>query len=109
MEIGFVSTFLPQRCGIATYTNFLATALKNAAPDLKIRIVAEREAEAKRQENFVVNPCWSREHDIAAEIAPHIEGVDIVHIQHEYAIFGYSADLVRLLEAVPKGVKKVIT
>jgi len=109
MKVGFISTFLPQRCGIATYTNFLTTALRNTAPELSIRIIAESEAEAKSQDNFEVNPCWSRKRSLASEIKPSLEGLDIVHIQHEYAIYGPLTNVIELLDDVPPNIKKVIT
>ena len=84
MRIGFVSTYPPIECGIATYTSYLNEALKK-----------------RGNETFVVSPLGAQGEgvfpvyrpasasmatqifDISAELTP-----DIVHVQHEYGLYG---------------------
>ncbi|MFC1534364.1 glycosyltransferase [Thermodesulfobacteriota bacterium] len=84
MRIGFISTYPPIECGIATYTSYLNEALKKSG-----------------NETFVVSPLGAHGEgvfpiyrpestsmptqifDISAEFTP-----DIIHIQHEYGLYG---------------------
>ncbi len=107
MKIAFVSTFLPQRCGIATYTDYLTRAMRKVDPSLHIKIIAERYASSLREENFEVVPCWDRKGDYVAPILKEAEGFDLVHVEHEYSIYGFDERLPTLLKKLPA--KKVIT
>jgi len=84
MRIGFISTYPPIECGIATYTSYLNEALRKVG-----------------NETFVVSPLGAQGvgvfpiyrpestsmatqiFDISAEFTP-----DIIHIQHEYGLYG---------------------
>jgi 1,2-diacylglycerol 3-alpha-glucosyltransferase len=84
MRIGFVSTYPPIECGIATYTSYLNEALRKVG-----------------NETFVVSPLGAQGvgvfpiyrpestsmptqiFDISAEFTP-----DIIHIQHEFGLYG---------------------
>lgn len=106
MKIGIISTYLPQRCGIATYTDYLTDAmLKNT--DLHIKIIAEDLAQSRREERLEVIPAWNRNEDYPKKIIPLVDDVDVLHIQHEYSIYSFDSRLPSLLESIEK--KKIIT
>ena len=109
MRLGFISTFLPQRCGIATYTNYLAGTLRKVFPELHIKILAENEAYTKNLENLEVRPCWDRNYDFTDAISSHMDGLDVVHLQHEFSIHSSLDRLKSLFAACPDGIRKVVT
>ncbi len=109
MKIAFVSTYLPKHCGIATYTDYLIQAIREIDPILEIKVVAEKGADSFKRENFEVNPCWDRNEDYIQPIISHTKNVDIVHIQHEYGIYGLDERLPSVLRELDANVQKVLT
>ena len=104
-RLAIVSTYAPRRCGIATFSQDLATALAEAAPDLAVEICAldrdglEYPAEVSTVIEQDSHPAYRR---AAARLAE--SGVDAVVIEHEFGIFGggdgawiasFAAELVR--------------
>lgn len=109
MRLAYVSTYLPQHCGIATYTDYLVHGIKTVEPKLQISIIAENEASPVDEENFKVIPCWRRNEDYPEAIFNQTRNFDTVHIQHEYSIYKFDERLPRLLERLKGQVKLVIT
>jgi len=109
MRVGYVSTYLPQRCGIATYTSYLVGGMREAAPQIQVRVIAEREASPLRREGLEVVPCWDRRENYVDQIIDHVEGVDLVHIQHEYSIYSFDDRLPTLLTKLPRSLGRVVT
>ena len=109
MRIGYISTYLPQRCGIATYTSYLIGGFKEAAPDIQVRVLAERGASPLQQEALEVVPCWDRRENYVEQLLAHVEGVDLVHIQHEYSIYSFDDRLPTLLTKLPSSIGRVVT
>ena len=109
MKIAYVSTYLPQRCGIATYTDYLIRGIKQVDPTSEIKVVAERGASPVKREKFEVIPCWDRKENYVESIIQHTKGADIVHVQHEYSIYKFDDRLPSVLEELDPTVKKVIT
>ena len=60
MKIAYVSTYLPQQCGIATYTDYVIRAIQKVSPLVDIKVVAEKGALPVKQDKFEVVPCWDR-------------------------------------------------
>jgi glycosyltransferase involved in cell wall biosynthesis len=104
-RLAIVSTYAPRRCGIATFSQDLTTALAEAAPDVDVEICAldrdglEYPAEVSTVIEQDSHPSYRR---AAARLAD--SGVDAVVIEHEYGIFGghdgawitsFAAELVR--------------
>lgn len=108
-KIAYVSTYFPQKCGIAAYTSFLVEEMRKISPKIHVRVIAEKEALPVRRKFFEVIPCWSRNEDYVEQILAHSNDVDILHVQHEYSIYKFDDRLPTLLESLPRKVKKVIT
>jgi glycosyltransferase involved in cell wall biosynthesis len=108
MNIAYISTFLPQRCGIATYTDYLTNALLSVDKKIKIKIVAEKSASPFDKGRIKCLACWSREEDYVKPILSNCTDVDVVHVQHEYSIYKQDQRLPSLLKLLGKA-KKVIT
>ena len=108
MKVGYVSTFLPQRCGIATYTAYLIHGLQNVAPYIDIKVIAEDQAAPMKSNGFEVLPCWNRTQEYVTPILKHIKDLDVLHIQHEYSIYSFDDRLPILLEKLTNS-RKVIT
>ena len=109
MKVAYVSTYLPQQCGIATYTNYLVKGIREVDPALSIKIIAERGAAPIKQEKLEVVPCWDRNEHYSEDIISHTVGADIVHIQHEYGIYKFDDRLPSMLKSLDQKIKKVIT
>lgn len=108
-SLAYVSTFLPQRCGVATYTSYLVEGIREVAPDVKIKIIAEKGALPVRRENFEVIPCWSRNENYVEQIFRRSNDVDVMHVQHEYSIYKFDDRLPSLLTKLPAGTRKIVT
>ena len=94
MRVGFVSTYPPAECGIATYTQYLREALNPAEHESFVICQAGGAGEG-------VFPLWhpgqrfsENVFGTATRMTP-----DVVHIQHEYGLFGsqHGAEVVDLL------------
>ncbi len=84
MRIALVSTYPPIECGIATYSNFLVDAMRLTSNEL--HIVSQYGAKGK-----AVYPAYcAKQGDIAKKIFDMTMRFtpDVVHIQHEYGLFG---------------------
>ena len=89
MRIAFVSTYPPIECGIGTYTGFLVEALRKTPSE--IHIISQHGAEGRH-----VYPAYSPGDDgIAGKIFNAAVKVtpDLVHIQHEFGLFGELAGI----------------
>lgn len=84
MRIGFISTYPPIECGIATYTKYLTDEIKKL--NHVVHIISEYGALGER-----VHPVYnSQDPDIAYKIFNTTIklGLEVVHIQHEFGLFG---------------------
>ncbi len=92
----FISTALPRMCGIATFTNYIASHFSAISgmplgQNPKAKIVAlHNPAQSLRYKNeveFIIRQVQKRDYIEAADFL-NISPVDVVCIQHEYGIFG---------------------
>ena len=113
LRIAFVSSNLPRRCGIATFSADLMAAVKAADPRVTCRIAAIDEPNAIRLYGDEVR--WRiRQGDAssyrAAAEAINRSSVNIVNVQHEFGLYGtwndgvYEDHLRPFLEALRKPV-----
>ena len=95
VKIAFVSTSVPRRCGIATFTADLKAAVQAADPAAKVLQAAIDERVTVRAYGPDVR--WRiRQGDAAsyraAATAINASGVDVVNLQHEFGLYGTWAD-----------------
>lgn len=111
MNIGYISTYPPTRCGIGTYTSYLSRALLRVDKKVKISIIAENGAKEIKEKLFETAPCFDRKEDYVQRINASVArfSSDIVHIQHEFAIFNPDERFLNLLEEQKKKTKIVLT
>jgi len=108
MKIAYVSTYLPQQCGIATYTNYVIRAIQKVSPLVDVKVVAEKGASPVKREKFEVVPCWDRNENYVVPILSNILDADIVHIQHEFGIYKLDDRLPTLLKRLTAERKRTI-
>jgi len=103
---GFLSTYPPTQCGLATFTSALVSSLRSPRDVVGIVDVVDvassrRPAEVRHQ--------WVRGQRGGAEsAAARLNGFDIVLVQHEYGIFG-GPDGQDVLDVVRAVTRPVIT
>jgi glycosyltransferase involved in cell wall biosynthesis len=102
-SIALVGNSLPRRCGIATFTNDLQRALRDARPDLRTGIVAMNDRpERYDYPDSVVQEIEAGDRDAYAAAAAFLNGgaYEAVSLQHEFGIFGgeSGANILSLLE-----------
>ena len=116
VKVAYLSTYPPTHCGVAEYTRFLTSALKSIYPKLDLRVfsdISENGAEIRTDGRVKVHPAFSRKSErynrLLDELAA-IGGVDLLHVQHEFGIFGHHDAILRAcLEAKrEKLVKKIV-
>lgn len=109
-HIAYVSTYVPKKCGLATYTHHLRNAIASAKgaaePDPVVAMC--RDEELGDYSSPLIWPLNKSDPDEYRKLAEQINGssVDIVSLQHEFGIFGGEAGryVLDLLEHVRKPV-----
>ncbi len=91
MRIAFVSSAVPRRCGIATFTGDLRAAIKAADPTVHCYAAAIDEPSAAR--TYGPDVRWRIRQGDASSYADAAEAisksrVDIVNVQHEFGLYG---------------------
>ncbi|GAB1640052.1 glycosyltransferase [Krasilnikovia sp. MM14-A1259] len=111
-RITLVSTFAPDHCGIAGYTSYLGAALLAEDGDAEVTVVTPSPAAPYDDGRFRVVPAVVDGTDYPSEIARAVAATrpDVVHIQHEFGIFGADERFPRLLSALARaGSPTVVT
>ena len=95
MRIGFISTYPPIECGIATYTQYLTDALRDQKMD--IYVVSHRGGNGKNvfaAFDYEDGDLAEKAFSMMTRLTP-----DIVHIQHEFGLYGkhYGVSVIPLI------------
>lgn len=95
MRIAFVSSAVPRRCGIATFTADLAAGVRMADPTVRVRSAAIDEPFAAR--TYGADVSWRIAQEDAASYARAARAIsgsaiDVVNLQHEFGLYGVWAD-----------------
>ncbi|REK68355.1 MULTISPECIES: glycosyltransferase family 4 protein [Cohnella] len=112
LRIGYVSTYVPKKCGLATYTHHLREAVSAAKaspyPDPVIAMCDPEEISAYGDSFFF--PLLKQEKEAYRKMADIINrsSVDVISLQHEFGIFGGEAGAY-VLEFLDKLNKPVVT
>jgi glycosyltransferase involved in cell wall biosynthesis len=95
MRITFVSSSVPRRCGIATFTADVMAAVKAADPTVRCSVVAIDEPNSARAYGPEVKlRIRQREPESyrAAAALLNTTNVDVVNVQHEFGLYGVWKD-----------------
>ena len=88
-KIGLIGTYPPTRCGIATFNASLADAIRTAAPECRIGVVACVDGEPpSRDSRDVVTELVSGSADARAQAVAALDDFDVAIVQHEFGIYG---------------------
>lgn len=107
-RILFMSTCPPTECGIATYTNDLINGI-NAKFGKSIKCLNADLTEDKSREDkawILINKNFKQDFSKAARKVNEDDSISMVHIQHEFGLFGgnYGDYLLEFLEIIKKPV-----
>ncbi len=95
MRIAFISSSVPRRCGIATFTADIMAAVKAADPTVRCSVIAIDEPNSARAYGAEVK-ARIRQRDPetyrAAATLLNDSSVDVVNIQHEFGLYGVWKD-----------------
>ena len=111
IKLLLVSRYPPVHCGVGEYTRMLAVGLRTVAPSLKIYVASSTEAGSRwyvdGEAGARIIPSFERgeeRYEGVIRVLEEIGGADVVHVQHEYGIFGRNPGVFRVLSsAVRKG------
>lgn len=111
MNISYISTYPPTRCGIGIYTSYLCRDVLEIGKEVRVLVIAEKGASEIKTKNFETSPCFDRKEEYVKKIAETLSGFSphVVHIQHEFAIFNPDERFLNLLEVLKKKTKVVLT
>jgi glycosyltransferase involved in cell wall biosynthesis len=112
MRVCYVSSYPPQRCGIAAYTASLAAGVRASGEDDGPFVLAEHGAHDGQARGIVSLPTFRRQDDYALAVATRASalGAQVVHVQHSADIFGTDDRLLRLLALLRRrDIRSVVT
>ncbi|AEA46631.1 glycosyltransferase [Archaeoglobus veneficus] len=111
-KVGLVSRYPPVHCGVAEYTKMVVSALRSLNPRLEVYVFSTDEAgnEAWQDELGVhVIPCYPRfasDYSMLLNALSEVS-VDVLHLQHEYGIYGMGREVINALsKAKEEGLAK---
>lgn len=88
-KVAIVGTYLPQRCGIASFSSDLRSALSGAAPLIEVQVVAVKEGAHDYPPEVQFEVARKALPDYRATVDfLNRNAFDVVSLQHEFGIFG---------------------
>lgn len=88
MSYGFLSTYVPTECGLATFTAALASELNDGTLPGQVGVVRVVDSPRRSSSGDVVHHLVTSSPGGEAEAAAVLDGFDVVVVQHEYGIYG---------------------
>lgn len=88
VSYGFLSTYTPTECGLATFTAALAGELRAGPPGGQIGVVRVVDQLQRSTKPEIVHHLVTTSPGGEAEAAAILDGFDAVIVQHEYGIYG---------------------
>jgi glycosyltransferase involved in cell wall biosynthesis len=104
-KIAVIGTYVPRRCGIATFSADLLNAMSKDAPDTELWAVAMNDIpvgyDYRAEVQFEIGQRIVADYRSAVDFL-NMNGVDAVSLQHEFGIYGGKAgsNVVRLLQSL---------
>lgn len=100
-KVAILSTY-ETTCGIATYTRWLAESLKSQGEDVVVLAEATDSEPIGSFELGLEIPyirCWDRKYDVGGALHSALEQLkpDVVHVQHEWALFRNAREIWEVL------------
>jgi len=101
LSVCYVSTYPPMHCGIANYTLNLIQALVGTAP-VRVTVITEKIGQRCVHRGIEYIPSFNRDVDYVQDILKPMAKTnpDIVHIQHDYSVYGFDQRFFNLLEKI---------
>jgi polysaccharide biosynthesis protein PslF len=106
-HVAYVSTYVPKRCGLATYTSHLREHVRNAGKEYEADTVIAMVDQSEDLQTYDDPSIWFLRRDVREDygkLAQRVNDspVNVVSLQHEFGIFGgnageYVLDFVREL------------
>jgi glycosyltransferase involved in cell wall biosynthesis len=105
MHITFISSFVPRKCGIATYTRDLSLEIESQKNHIAV-VAMDNPLVPVSYTSPVISHIRQNKRSDYTEIAKKLNAspTDIVHIQHEFGLFGgvYGDDILMLAQKLTK-------
>jgi glycosyltransferase involved in cell wall biosynthesis len=103
----YISSYIPRKCGIATFTKHLTTAINNLNPRALAEIIAVTDKDQEYEYPWEVKMRIGQHHLPDYSMAAHYinqSSTDVVNLQHEFGLFGgVDGDyLLPLLDSIDK-------
>jgi len=108
MKVSYITTWTPTKCGIATYTKYIVDQFSKYS-DVHVDIITEKENLRLHTRKLGVHPTFDRNSKYTEDVLNTLKSnrPDLVHIQHEFGIFGCDYRIIDLLKKIK--FKKLIT
>lgn len=112
MKIGLITLLPLDTHGVANYSHFLLKAFLNETKRDEFIVFSTSRTRPHHEDSLRIIPVLETQGDYSPRLANEVSKLrpDILHIQHDYEIFGFDARFLDLLEILKtEGIKTVVT